>query len=509
MLLIEALKNPSAYPHPTSEIEIIETQVSWVVLTGEIAYKLKKPVDFGFLNFTTLELRKKFCEEEIRLNQRLSPDIYQQVVAIGGPADNPTVGSDSDIIEYAVQMKQFASGFRLDTLLQQHRFESSWIDALAKTIADFHSSIPMVANDSPWGEPEAIWQLASDNFTLIPQLVPDDPSLPEVARLEAISATAFENLKDFMRQRKSQGFVRECHGDLYLANITLHEQELRVFDCIEFNLEFRWLDCINDLSFLLMDLEANGQFSWANRCLNQYLEHSGDYDGVRLLNFYKSFRSMVRAKVSMLGGLDDYDAYQHYLKLTARYNRPAEPALYLMHGVSGSGKSHLSEQLTAPLEAIRIRSDVERKRLFREAGNRGERIELYGADMNLRTYHRLFDTSQRLLQSGHSVIVDATFIRQCTRQNYIEMAEKLGVPVYIISCHCEQRLLEARLKRRQELAADPSDADVDVMLQQQLSQHPLSDEERQITLFIDTDDDEAAHRMVAQLSGEHQRNTEQ
>ncbi|WP_286240100.1 AAA family ATPase [Neptuniibacter halophilus] len=503
MTLIDALTRPEFYPHPVEQIEVIETHISWLFLTGDYAYKVKKPVDFGFLDFTTLEKRQHFCEEELRLNQRLAPDIYLQVIAIGGTPDAPQFAPEegAEIIEYAVQMQQFNPQMRLDLLLAKHRFEAGWIDTLAEQIADFHGRIPIVAKDSPWGEPETIWEVVSDNFSHIISAATDMDDLEKVQQLSNFTAQQFRKLTPLIQRRKAEGHVRECHGDLHLANITLYHEELRLFDCIEFNLQFRWIDSISDLAFLLMDLEANGEFRWANRCLNQYMEISGDYQALPLLNFYKAYRSMVRAKVAVLGPeeMHDLPTLRRYLRLTDYYAREPRPALFLMHGVSGSGKSHLSQQLVDQTDTIRIRSDVERKRLFRELSLKGEKVELYSPKMNAHTFNHLFDTSAELLRNGYSVVVDATFIRQRTRQNYIDLAEQLNIPIRIISCECEQKLIEARLKRRATEGNDASDADVQVMQDQLQLQQPLSEAEQELTITINTDDDDAISRLLEQL----------
>lgn len=499
--LIERLRLPEHYPHPVSEIEVIETHISWLLLTGDYAYKIKKPVNFGFLDFTTLEQRRFCCEEELRLNQRLAPDIYEAVVPISGTESAPLLGDASAPIEYAVRMCQFESGQRLDQLLQRHQFQAEWIDVLAAQIADFHQRIPIVGQDSPWGEADAIAGAVFDNYAHLDQskLSADDIALLE--KLENFTRQRFEALKDTLAARKRQGHIRECHGDLHLGNVTLYQGHLRLFDCIEFNLQFRWIDTICDLAFLLMDLEANGQFRWANRCLNRYLELTGDYDGLVLLDFYKAYRSMVRAKVAMLGDHPDIDAFRHYLHLTERYCTPKPPFLLLMHGVSGSGKSYLSKRLFEAMGAIRIRSDVERKRIYREA-SRSQQLELYGSDMNLRTFNHLLDSTRAMLRAGISVVVDATFIRLRGRHLFRQMAAKEQVDVRIISCHCDQNLIEARLKRRAEEGTDPSDADVEVMLRQQELLHPITAEESLVTLDVDTRDDEAIEQLLAQLRGQ-------
>ena len=499
---IQALCDPAVYPHPTRDIRVIETQISWLLLTGDYAYKVKKPVDFGFLDFTSLKKRQHFCEEELRLNRRQAPDLYLDVVTITGNPQQPVINGEGEIFEYAVRMHQFDTELRLDLLLQKKRFEPDWIDTLAKQIAHFHTAVPIVASDSPWGEPENIWELVSDNFLHLRDVLEDPDDWSAVQKLSQQTAQQFRELTDAIRRRKSEGHVCECHGDLHLANITLYNNELRLFDCIEFNLQFRWIDTICDLAFLLMDLEANGQFRWAHRLLNRYLELTGDYKSLKLLNFYKAFRAMVRAKVAMLGGQKDLDTFRRYLALAQHYARPPAPALLLMHGLSGSGKSHISGQLVERIDAIRIRSNIERKRLYRELSLKGGKLELYGQEMNLRTYHQLFDTTREMLRAGYSVVVDATFMRQRPRTSYAELADSLQVPFRIISCHCEQKLIEARLKQRKAKGVDASDADVTVMHQQKKAQHPLQDDERKRTIEVYTDDDEALFLLTDRLKRE-------
>ncbi len=496
--LIDRLRDPQRYPHPVSRIDVIETQISWLLLTGDYAYKIKKPVNFGFLDFTTLDQRRYCCEEELRLNQRLAPDIYEAVVPISGSTDNPQLGDDSAPIEYAVRMRQFESGQRLDELLQRHQFKPQWIDLLAEQIADFHQRIPIVAQDSPWGEPDALWELVADNYSYPLTRVTDAADIARLERLRDLTTERFAALRDTLVARKRQGHVRECHGDLHLGNVTLYHDHLRLFDCIEFNLQFRWMDTICDLAFLLMDLEANGQFRWANRCLNRYLELTGDYAGVALLGFYKAYRSMIRAKVALLGDNPDFATFRHYLQLTERYYRAPQPFLLLMHGISGSGKSYLSEQLLDVLGAIRLRSETERRRVHREA-LRDEALDLYSSEMNVRTFHRLADMARVILRSGIPVVIDAAAIRRRMRTLFMELGEQLQLPMRIIHCQCDQKLIEARLKRRHEEQPNPADADVGVMHHQLELLHPLTPEEQLITLEVDTRDDEAIEQLLAQL----------
>lgn len=493
--LITALTDPKHFSHPVDRIEVIETHISWILLTGDIAYKIKKPVDFGFLNFTSLVDRKHYCYEELRLNQRLAPDIYQTVVPITGTPEAPILDGDGEPFEYAVKMHQFDESLRLDRLLQKSALTAQHIDALSQQIANFHMSVPHASTDGPWGEPDTIWQVIGDNFLHVGDNLNSLDDWMQLQQLAYQISQQFRSLTPKLIERKQKGHIRECHGDLHLANTTLLNDQVRLFDCIEFNLEFRWIDTICDLAFLLMDLEANHQSVYAHRCLNHYLEITGDYDGVQLLNLYQGYRAMVRAKVSMIGEETDLDNYHRYISLALGYANKSPAVLYLMQGISGSGKSYLSQQLLEHTGAIRLRSDVERKRLHRQLNLEGQNPDLYGHEMNVHTYNQLKSQTERLLRVGESVIVDATFIRERTRQSYIELAEQLGIEVRIIACHCDTEIMKQRLALRQQEGTDPSDADINIMLQQQQGQQPLNKHEQALTFFIDT----AAEDPIQQL----------
>lgn len=490
--LVTHLLNPECYPHPVSELDVIETHIAWLIKTGEYVYKIKKPVDFGFLNFTTLEQRKFYCEEEVRLNQRMSKDLYLGVVQISGSETYPKIVADDstadtqDVFEYAVKLRQFESGKLLSELLEQDQFEPAWLEQLADTIAAFHQRAPIVSPDSNWGEMNSIGQLAQDNYQQINRSLLTQTDIDELDRLEIHSAKRFTLLEHLFRARKIDGFVRECHGDLHLGNITLSDDRLVVFDCIEFNLEFRWIDRMADLAFLLMDLEARGHQRWANRCLNRYIEQTGDYRGFLLLPHYKAFRSMVRAKVAMLGEQPDLEEFRRYLDLTTRYAEPVKPLLIMMHGLSGSGKSVMANALAQEINAVEIRSAVERRRIFRELSLQGETVDLYGADMNMRTFHRMSEVAQILLRTGQTVIVDATFIKQRARRHFEQLAENVGCPVRIIHCDAPQAVIRERLTRRKQKTQDNTEADELIMEKQMTIADPLGEDERLITLFADT-----------------------
>ncbi len=298
--LIEALRNAACYPHAAPGVRVIETHISYVILTGDFAYKIKKCVDLGFVDFTTLAKRKLYCDEELRLNSRLAPDIYLEVVPICVTAQGPRIGNGREVVEYAVRMREFAQEALADRAIGQGRLTAAHIDALALQVAGFHSSLPWCAERAEYGTPEAIRAKTVQNFSQM-QALPVAPACRHLVDvIEAWSIHEHARLGEFFRQRKREGKVRECHGDLHLANIVLLAGSPRIFDCIDFNADLRWIDVVNDVAFLIMDLQAAGRHDLAARFLNAYLELGGDYGGLRVLRYYRVYRALVRAKVSLM-----------------------------------------------------------------------------------------------------------------------------------------------------------------------------------------------------------------
>ena len=503
MSLIQALQNPALYDHPIDRFEVIETHISWVLLTGEYVYKIKKPVDFGFLDFSTLEKRHHYCDEELRLNQRLAPQLYLEVVAITGSEEQPRLNGPGEPIEYAVKMRQFPQSAQLDRMLAAGKLDRSIIDRLADKVAQFHLSIKSVDADSPLGDVEHLKRPMLENFTQIREAVDEADVMPTLEALEQWTRLQFLELAPIIAERKADGFVRECHGDMHLRNIALWQDAITIFDCIEFNPNLYWIDVISEIAFLIMDLEDREQEALAQRFLNRYLEITGDYHGLRLLQFYKVYRAMVRAKVDALrlkqegeqeqAGSSEYEQtfseFHQYLLLAERYIRPPRPMLLINYGLSGSGKSVTTRQLAEALPAIQLRSDIERKRLFK-APPFGiasvDREMLYSAEAHNRTYDRLVDIARGLLRAGYTVIVDAANLHKERRQQFVELAESMRVPHLVLAFQAEEAILKQRVAQRARTKEDVSDA-TETVLQQQLADHePISEDEQAYTIFIDT-----------------------
>ena len=487
---LAALQRPDAFDHPTTAFALCETHISWVLLTGPFAYKFKKPVDFGFLDYTTLEKRKFYCAEELRLNKRLAPSLYDSVVPLQGNLEQPVVGKPGTAgFEYAVRMHQFAAADRLDAVLERAELTMADIDDLARRIASYHQAAPRVALASPLGTAALVQQAISDNFTTITATGRLDPAWQET--FEAVAAWSAEQgsrLADLIEERRRRGMVRELHGDMHLGNMARFKGEIVIFDGIEFSESLRWIDCMSEIAFLFMDLTARGAPGFAWRVLSRYLEASGDYAGLAVFWYFACYRAMVRAKIAALS--DDEGARARlgqYLHLASWFTQTRRPFLLLMHGLSGCGKSHLATQLIAALQLLQVRSDVERKRLAGIDPLQHGAAGLYSEAMNRRTYEHLLQIAATALQSGCSVCLDAAFLRSADRREATALAQRLGIPWLILSLHAPREVLRTRLAARH---GDPSDADMHVLDLQLASVEPLSALEQAHALTIETTKEE-------------------
>ncbi len=509
--LISALQNPALYPHPVDGFQVIETHISWVILTGPYAYKIKKPMNFGFLDFTSLADRKHFCEEELRLNQRLTQGLYLEVLPISGSIEAPQLGGEGPAIEYALKMRQFPQSQLLSAVQARGELSEAHIDALARQIADFHARTPAVAADHPLCAPSAIVAPMRQNFEQIRPLLSDAADLQQLDALEAWTEASFARLEPLLAKRASNGSIRECHGDIHLGNATLLDDQVVLFDCIEFNEPFRLIDVASDAAFLAMDLEDRGLKAHARRFVSAWLEHSGDYAALELLNFYKTYRALVRAKVALFSLAQQNDAvqkavtlrqYRSYATLAESYSAIPSHFLAITHGVSAVGKSHVAMRLVEALGAIRLRSDVERKRLFGEqqnaaSGQIGQGI--YSAQAGTATYQRLHQLAQDALHAGFPVVIDATYLKWPQRQAAWKVAEDAGVPFLILDCQAPEAVIAGWLAQRQAQGQDPSDATLEVIQAQQAGREALSTEEQAHSKRVDTHDSASLDSLIERI----------
>ena len=483
-LIRAMLAAPACYDHAVEKLELIETHISWVLLTGSYVYKIKKPVNLGFLDFSTLERRRQDCLEELRLNRRLAADIYLDVVAITGTADAPRVNGAGEALEYAVKMRQFPADATLDRLSARGELGNLQIDALAARLAHFHLfECEHAAADSPWGEPDAVARPVAENFQILAARLDAPAEMQSLVVLQSWCNAEHLRLAPLMRARKQHGFVRECHGDLHLANLAWVDGKLVIFDCLEFSPALRWTDVISEVAFCYMDLLHRGYAGLASRFLNAWLEATGDYEGVALLRYYAVYRALVRAKVASLRAEQGCRASRAEvsacLQLAEQLALPTPLSLIITHGLSGSGKTTLSQQMLEKHGMIRLRSDVERKRLagLDACARDGEALGLYSASFGLRTYQHLAELAEDLLASDFRVVVDAAFLQRWERDMFRALAQRVGADFGILDIQVEPDVLKERVRRRQAEGNDASDAGLRVLEQQLLTAQPLGEDE--------------------------------
>jgi len=496
--LIAALLQAEVYAHPVHDIQLVETHISWVILTGDYVYKLKKPVNLGFLDFSTLEQRRHCCEEEVRLNRRLAPGLYLGVVAITGTPQQPQLDGAGEVIEYAVRMAQFPQQAQFDRMLARGALEPVHIDAVARLVADFHRRAGVAGPAAAFGEPEQVFQPVEENILQIRACIQrDSAALEQVAALERWSRDRFEQLRAVIGARKAGGFVRECHGDMHLRNLAWVDGQPLAFDCIEFNPALRWIDVISEVAFLVMDLQDRDQVRLARRFLNAYLEHTGDYAGVSVLPFYLAYRALVRAKVEAIratqAGLADAErasvlqSFHGYLELARNYTHAGKPVVLVTRGLSASGKTTLTQPLLEQLGAIRVRSDVERKRLFglhAEAdGQAAAGQGIYTPEAGHKTYARLVELADAVLAAGFPVIVDAACLKAEQLTLFRSLAGARGVGFAILEFHAPADVLRARIVQR---AKGASDANLDILEHQLAGWQELPESDRASCIRIDT-----------------------
>jgi aminoglycoside phosphotransferase family enzyme/predicted kinase len=462
---------------------VIETHISWVLLAGEQAWKIKKPLRLSFVDFGTLERRRRMCEEELRLNQRLAPSLYLGVVDITGTPQAPALGGSGAAIEVALQMRRFPDGALLSERLAAHTLDASLIDRLADRLARFHAAAAPVDAGERFGLPEAV---DAEMRAVIDGLA--TRGAPGMAAWHDWARERAQVLAPAWAARRAAGQVREGHGDLHLANTVALEDEVTAFDCIEFNPALRWIDVQADIAFLVMDLHARGRADLAFRCLDRYLAAGGDHAGLTVLRYYLAYRALVRAMVALIER-PGQPPTPDYMSAATHWRTPGRARLMITHGLSGSGKSHAAARLLEQAGAIRLRSDVERKRLHgldALADSASVPGGIYGNAATARTYERLRELAAIALDAGWPVIVDAAFLQVDQRAEFEALARAHEVPFTILDCQAPQALLEQRLAARAAQADEVSEADARVLQQQMQTAQPLNLHEQTLAIGVDS-----------------------
>lgn len=482
--LLTALQQSATYTHPADEIVHLETHISDVFLAGDFAYKLKKPVDFGFLDFTTLEKRRAACADELRLNARLAPDIYLGVVPVCQSKSDYRVRPDGcspgeTEVEVLVRMRRFPQEEVLDHLAMTGQLAPDSMTDIARQLARFHASAGRSAEIDRFGSIDSVRAPVIQNFVQTRPYIGRTVSATLHARLHARAEEFLRTHAGLFAERVRAGRIVDGHGDLHLRNLCRFEGHVLIFDCIEFNPALRAGDVMNDIAFLIMDLDHRALTTHANRFLNEYLEQTRDYAGLKLLDFYRFYRACVRAKVLSFESDSAPVATRRaveqeaasYFDLAEQTLAARKPGLLITCGVSGSGKTTLARQATEVLDGVMVRSDAVRKHLAgiplaTHGGNAG--AELYTPAMTQLTYTALLQHAREVIDSGRWVILDAVYGRRSERAAAALLARELRVPFGVLYCLASHTELRRRLEQRASEGRDISDAGVDV-LEQQLS----------------------------------------
>jgi aminoglycoside phosphotransferase family enzyme/predicted kinase len=491
--IIEQMLLPEFYEHPVTEpIQLLQTHISFVLLTGDFAYKVKKPMNFGFLDFSTLEKRKYFCEEELRLNRRLASDLYLSVLPIietDGKYHFDKTGTGTPL-EYAIAMPEFSQEDLLIEMFASGRLTSDHVKQIGEQLAVFHQNALTNEHINSFGTMEAVRAVANDNYASTEKYVGLAQTEEQLAQTRAYTDKFFAENATLFSDRIAQGKVRECHGDVHLKNICLYQDQIQIFDCIEFNEPFRNSDVMYDAAFLLMDLQFRGRRDLANIFLNTYLERTGDYEGLLLLPLHSSMRAYIRAKVTSFL-LDDPNIpadvkaiaqteASAYYKLAWEYTQPKQGKLIIMSGVSGSGKSTTAKAIASEQDAIYLRSDAIRKQIAGiDLMERGSDA-IYTPEMTAKTYTRLAELGALLAGKGFTVILDAKYDRISLRSQAINAAKNQNIPVEIIYCTAPLEVLEQRLRERSAANNDIADATVELLAIQQAAFEDFTADELQL-----------------------------
>ncbi len=497
-ILSRALKDPGVYPHEVNEdeLEIVETFHSLVILTGVLAYKIKKPQAKGPVDFSILEQRYHYCREEVRLTRRFAPDFYQSVVPITGSIEDPIVEGTDTPFEYAIRMKQFPGRARLDRVLERNERSGFEIEQLGRSIARFHERVESAWPGTKFGHPDQIRTQYRHALQQIREHMADPPA--SLKTIESWLETRHHQLEDRFRERRKQGYILDAHGDLHVKNIARMDDSFLTFDVLEYEEQKRWIDPMREVALLFIDLLRWERFDLSWAFLNEYLDWTGDYDGLDLFRYYAVFRGVERegilnhrrkAHPDGPDGFPDDAGYREgkFLETIHPLTQPEPPELIILHGLPGTGKSTMTRHLVKALGGIHITADVERKRLhgldpLDPSGHEldAERLQgIYSPSSSERTYTRLRNLASRILKNGFRVILDATFLKRRHRDRMRDVANRYDVPFHILNVYVREEELLRRLRQRSErMEHSRSEADETVLEHELKSVEPLEEDER-------------------------------
>ncbi len=498
--LVEYLCDPKAYPHQSASgdvpgcVTVRETHISWVFLVGDYAYKVKKPIKTPFLDYTSLSRREHFCREEVRLDSRYAADLYLGVVPIVPSGNRLRVDHQGDPIEFAVKMRRFPDDALLSERLAQGAITTAEVTDLATTIADFHRTAQRLHQGQPWGSPASVLADATDNLRDLDE-VASGQAAETLDVLRRWTFDFFEEHRPEFMLRVANGFIRECHGDLHLANIVCWQGRWVPFDGIEFNDQYRWIDVLSDAAFTAMDFAARRHLELCRSFVSMYMECAGDHASPSLLRWYLVYRALTRAKVAAIRAgqsagesSERMQDCENFIKLADYFSVHQKPVVWITHGVSGSGKTTASEAIVQREGAIRLRSDIERKRHFgfspTERSSSEAKDKLYSESASHATYARLRRIAIGILRAGYPVIIDAAFLKHRERSLFHDLANSEGASFGILDCDAEPQILRQRISDRLQRNDDASDADLSVLEHQLACREPLTEAEQAYVIHV-------------------------
>ena len=499
---VAALLRPEAHPDAHGRIELKQTHISYVVLAGDDVFKIKKAVSFGFLDFSSLPLRRHFCHEEVRLNRRLAADLYRGVVGIVPRGDGFGIGPEDDpqAVEYAVHMRRLPEERTLDRLLAAGAVSPAMIERIAERVAEFHAQAASGPEITAYGDPEAVWSVLTGNYAVTSGYRNVTITAFDDDAIQSFAANFLHRHEALLRRRQAEGRIRDCHGDLHVQHVCF-TNGLLIFDCIEFNPRLRYCDVASEVAFLAMDLDAHDAPALANHFVTHYAAIAGDPAVHDLLPLYKCHRAYIRGQVDSMKAaqpeVSDEErataraSAERHFALAYQYTWTPTPCLVVVAGLSGTGKSAVGARLAARTGWVLLNSDRVRKELAGMAptarpASTAETERLYSPAMSARTYQALFDGAAAGLANGRGVILDATFLRRIDRDGARELARRQQVPVLIVECRLDDSEVRRRIAARIRADRDASDATWAVYQNQQRHADPFAEDERDTQLELST-----------------------
>jgi len=502
--IIKNIGNPKFFGSDVKSVDIIQTHISFIALTGKYAYKIKKQVNYGFLDFSTIEKRKYYCEEEMRLNRRLCPDIYLDVIPITKKNSILELNGDGEIVDYVLKMKEFPQQKIMTNLLKQGKINKEKIENICNILVKFYNSEGHSKEIDRYGALKAIKRNICENFEQTESMI--DITIPKgtYENIKIMSNKFFKEKKDLFKKRIKHKYIKNCHGDLHSGNIVVLDEKIYIFDCIEFNNRFRYCDTASDIGFLAMDLDYMNYPYLSSHIIIKYIEKSKDIGILEMLNFYKSYRAYVRGKVIGFKLNDSnntnenkqdiinttkkyFDLSEYYAQLFSLEMNIKKPLIFIIGGLTGTGKSTLSLKISVDYNALLINTDIIRKEL---AGiNMFERHHdeintgLYAPEKIDQTYEKVIEKAAYFLKNGENVVLDATFQKKKYRDMARRIAKENNAILITVQCECPEDVVRKWLEKRKKTKT-ASDGRWEIYINQKTTFEPFTDEENYIIADI-------------------------